>query len=54
MQYHAPNDHQMALHSVGPFSLSHCGYPDLFGHHFWEKIPYYLAIAVGNGSRSTH
>jgi len=54
MKYYAPNDYQMALRSMGPLSLFHCGYPDPFGPHFREKIPHRLSIAFEDVFCSRH
>ena len=54
VNYHELNINEMALHSMGPFSLCHCGYPDPFGAGFREKIPHWLSIMAEGGHCSSH
>ena len=51
---HEGKTEQMALHSMGPFSLFHCGYPDPFGACFLEKTSHCLSIIVRKSPFSIH
>jgi hypothetical protein len=54
VDYHEGKADQMALYSMGPFSLCHCGYPDTFGACPSEKISHWVSIMVRKRPYSIH